>query len=414
MKRTTPTIEILILMILVPVILCQISCTQRNDTEVPSFSSPSATIHVTASPAPTPVITVTPEPAATVAGRTYTLSDDTILLSKLDQATADELDAALDVLSSVSRVDLTACDDCAAYMETLVHSHPDTLFIWNVPIPESTCPSTAESIDLTGVSIESVDIVRSFLPYFPSLNTLILSDTGLENEDLAALQQLYPDIDIIWTVYFCNGKRSLRTDAIAYSTKNTTKVKQTTRQQKMRLQDADAQVLQYCTKLVALDLGHNEISDLSFLSGMQNLQILILADNKITDISVLSGLKKLQYIELFMNRIEDISPLGELPILVDLNLCHNRVSDLSPLYKCKLLDRLWVSNCKIPKKSRAEIQESLPDTDIKFDIPDDTAAGWRKHERYFWMHSYFYPEQFDATPVPNADPPGLRTPSPEN
>ena len=43
--------------------------------------------------------------------------------------------------------------------------------------------------------------------------------------------------------------------------------------------------LQYCTDLIALDLGHNGIDDLSWLEPLQNLQLLILSDNRMKDIT---------------------------------------------------------------------------------------------------------------------------------
>ncbi|MBQ4224266.1 MAG: leucine-rich repeat domain-containing protein, partial [Prevotella sp.] len=43
----------------------------------------------------------------------------------------------------------------------------------------------------------------------------------------------------------------------------------------------------YCTKLKGLDLGHNAITDISFIENMPHLRVLILADNDLTDISPL-------------------------------------------------------------------------------------------------------------------------------
>jgi hypothetical protein len=61
-----------------------------------------------------------------------------------------------------------------------------------------------------------------------------------------------------------------------------------------------------------LRLHHNEITNLSPLSGLTDLVILELFFNEITDISPLSGLVNLSHLYLEGNEITDLSPLGSL------------------------------------------------------------------------------------------------------
>ena len=312
--------------------------------------------------------------------------------------------AQLSLLPALETVDLTAAAPEDAEMDALLSAFPDKTFLWQVDVYGVRVDSTVEELDLTGTQIADPAEVDRLISYLPKLQKLILSDCGLENEQLDALNQKYPDVRIVWTVYF--NKWSLRTDATAFSTKNASKNGQSSVQASRRLRDDQVQVLKYCTDLVALDLGHNEFSDISFLENLTKLQILILVDNHISDISVLENLKDLVYVELFLNRIEDVSALGTIEGLLDLNICYNNIKDPTPLYNCKKLERLWISANRIDPDQWPEIAEALPNCKCIFKLWSSTKGGWREHERYFWMHSFFYPELYpelvaqSASPVP--------------
>ncbi len=95
---------------------------------------------------------------------------------------------------------------------------------------------------------------------------------------------------------------------------------------------AELSGIEYCTNLRALDLGRtHQISDISSLSSLTNLQTLYLRGNQITDISPLSNLINLQDLHLEDNRISDISPLSSLTYLPKLYLSGNQISDISHL-----------------------------------------------------------------------------------
>ena len=150
--------------------------------------------------------------------------------------------------------------------------------------------------------------------------------------------------------------------------------------------------LQYCTDLIALDLGHNGIDDLTWLEPLQNLQLLILADNRMKDITPLASLKKLKYVELFMNPIRDISPLGELKELLDVNLCITKAEDLSPLLRCTKLERIWIGHqtqAYCTKESLQAVLEAFPDAEYDLLSVSCTNRGWREHPRFFAYQEMF-------------------------
>jgi Leucine-rich repeat (LRR) protein len=78
-------------------------------------------------------------------------------------------------------------------------------------------------------------------------------------------------------------------------------------------------------------LHYNQISDLSPLAGLTNLQELYLHNNQVSDLSPLAGLTNLQELSLYWNQINDLSPLAGLTNLQELSLFCNQINDLSPL-----------------------------------------------------------------------------------
>lgn len=253
----------------------------------------------------------------------------------------------------------------------------------------------AEELDFSGVAL-TAEQVEAGLFYLRNLKKLVLCNCGIENEDMGALRENYPEVEFVWTVKM--GPHELRTDAVSFSTFNRSKhispadppAVAETKRRTYRLTTEDIQVLQYCTELEGLDLGHNDIEDISVLEHCKKLRYLILADNYVKDISVLGELPELMYVELFMNGISDLTPLSKLTKLLDLNLCNNKIEDFSPLFGLSQLERLWYWRNPGSGDARKQITAALPDCKSVYDCKgDDTGMGWREHDRYFAMRRLF-------------------------
>ena len=90
--------------------------------------------------------------------------------------------------------------------------------------------------------------------------------------------------------------------------------------------------LSECVWLKELHLHKNEeLSDLSPLIDLQNLQKLYVSYTQIVDLSPLKNLQNLQQLEAFYTQIADLSPLKNLHNLQLLNVSYTQVVDLSPL-----------------------------------------------------------------------------------
>ncbi len=116
----------------------------------------------------------------------------------------------------------------------------------------------------------------------------------------------------------------------------------------------DLEDLNYFKNLESLDLdyyvedsGFNEITDISFLKGLDKLKKLSLNSNKIKDISPLENLTNLEELYLAGNELNDISALKNLTNLVILDLGYNdMISDISVLKNLTKLEKLDISDIK--------------------------------------------------------------------
>lgn len=245
----------------------------------------------------------------------------------------------------------------------------------------------ATHVDLGAIRITNIRPLMDFLDQHPSLKTVDMYESPVYLSQVNALAERYPGIRFGWTLRLVED-HLVRTDARVFS------IRHNTNSPPHRSQDF--QLLRYCRELRALDLGHNVITDLSFLSELKELRVLLLHSNQITDISPLSGLPHLEYLELFDNFIEDWTPLKHLHRLLDLNICFNRGPDLSPLAHLTRLERLWLYNSNsrnqqdpVDRELVKELRIALPRCRID-DKSYSTHGGWRTHHRYYVVYNMLH------------------------
>ena len=259
----------------------------------------------------------------------------------------------------------------------------------------------AVSIDLGDLQVKDWDGFVAFLEQFPCLEKVDMFATLTRKAEADRLAETFPDIRFGWTLDIARGAHTVRTDAEAFSTLHGWCDMH---------RSGDLEVLKYCTEMKALDLGHNHLTDLSFLACMPHLRVLILAGNKYIgdNAAALACLKELEYLELFGCGVRDVSFLAELPNLTDLNISNNKVVDWTPLKQLKQLKRLWVSNLwgiRMPKADQEALREALPDTRIEFK-GDPTANGWREDPHYDVIYEIFHTGRYipfaESAPLPGS------------
>jgi internalin A len=110
---------------------------------------------------------------------------------------------------------------------------------------------------------------------------------------------------------------------------------------------SDISMLKELGNLEQLDLSSNQISDISMLKELGILTGLYLYSNQISDISMLKELGNLTYLFLSSNQISDVSMLKALVNLEELNLSFNQISEVSILKKLVNLGGLGLRSNKI-------------------------------------------------------------------
>ena len=196
------------------------------------------------------------------------------------------------------------------------------------------------------------------------------------NNVMIPLTEKYPDVRFEWVVFLGKG-HYCATTATVFTTMNPPNTDK-------KLTSENMELLRFCPRLKALDLGHNKLTTLDFLKYVPDLELLIIGQNEVRDITPIGQLKHLQYAELFTNPFTDISALANCTELLDLNITNCQVLDFSPLDGIQTLERFWANMIKkLPQEEIDRFRQVHPDTET--DIKPSHAAtvdGWRKHPRY--------------------------------
>ena len=114
------------------------------------------------------------------------------------------------------------------------------------------------------------------------------------------------------------------------------------------------------TEVEELNLGANNIIDLSPLTGLNKLTRLDFSLNKVADLSPLAGKNNLVIFNATGNQIKDISPLSGLTKLEVVYLSNNQISDISPLLQLKSLKEVTLKGNKVSAADIGNLKKALP------------------------------------------------------
>ena len=233
----------------------------------------------------------------------------------------------------------------------------------------------AAQIDISGTAVTPEE-AENLIALFPRLEKLIMSDCGLDDETMDALNRKYPDISIVWTLQI--GLVTIRTDALIFYPAGINQYKLPSNE--------ELQKLRYCTELVAIDIGHSEATDCNWLAYTPHVKYLILADTNIADIGPVANLKELVYLEVFNTDITDYTPLLECTALQDLNI-GTTYGDPEPLSRMTWLHNLqWhpIQDHPVLGPKAQALKEQLPDTNITLKTRRKNIGGpWRFVPNYY-------------------------------
>ena len=295
----------------------------------------------------------------------------------------EEISRLLPYFPKLEQVNLLGCPLRDEQVVKLAKDYPGCRFLWELELNGQKYRTDAQELDLSGWQITSPQQIEDLLPCFFNLERVILSDCGLDDETMDALNRRYENIRFIWTVYIKNVP--IRTDATwFYPFKY---------QKDLVVEEQDLYPLRYCTDMVCIDIGHMfGVKTCDWAAFMPDLEYLILGETGVTDLTPLSGLKKLKFLELFTLEVTDFTPLLGCTGLEDLNLGLT-YGDPEVIAQMTWLKNLWWCDANgYANPARREAVErmcqALADTKIAIYIDHPTAGGWRQLPNYFAMRDY--------------------------
>jgi Leucine Rich repeats (2 copies) len=89
--------------------------------------------------------------------------------------------------------------------------------------------------------------------------------------------------------------------------------------------------LEVLGNLARLNLGNNQINDLTPIASLTNLTVVLLDFNSIDDLTPIAGLTNLTSLDVSFNGITDLTPIAGLTNLTGLGVSANYIVDLNPL-----------------------------------------------------------------------------------
>lgn len=370
-------------------------------------------------------------------------ADDTTELT-VSSLTAEDVEL-LDYLPQLKTVNAEGCTDYAQLM-ALQERRPDCSVHYTVTISGE---DYAE--DATELSFEeeqpNIQELREKLPWLPSMQTIFIEEPEIPVEDLLALREAFPQIDISWNKtafdvsypsdvteidltgmyledpedvveplsYFPELEKVILSEcgldkktwidnetmaAFREKMRSEYKVVWTVRINNLKVRTDETyfmpakygevvtnyqvQNLKYCEDMICVDLGHMAIQNIEFVEYMPHLKYFIVVDAPFMYIDSISTCKELIYLEFFWTWINDFTPLLECTALEDLNLARTN-GDPMVLKEMTWLKNLWIDGKDLTDAEKVELEAALPNTYIKYCYGLMAGNGWRDLPNYFAM-----------------------------
>ena len=312
------------------------------------------------------------------------VSADTKELSLPDSAPAEDL-LALVLLPELKTVDLGMSLDASESpldWEALARAQaacPKTQFLYSFRLYGKSFDLQSTEMDLNHIAMDDEGaLVKKVAACLPDLTLLDMDFCNVSDEAMADIRDSLPNAEVVWRIWFGDNRvngYTARTDVIKILASNPGIGGELTPE--------NTQSLKYCTKVKYLDLGHNDqLTDISFVRCMPDLEVAILAMGGFKDLSPLADCPKLEYLEIQTGALSDLRPLAGLKNLRHLNVAWNfALTDITPLYELTGLERLWLGGfVPVPPEQVEEMRRRVPNCEINTDTKDPTEGGWRYTE----------------------------------
>lgn len=352
-----------------------------------------------------------------VCGVSATMADTSLDLPNITHADVNTVLAVIPGMSQLNYLNIggdyndLSKDD----IDRLYAACPNAVFSYSTSFMGKNINYADETLDLNHITMnDQGEAVKGILPYLRNLKTLDMDTCNVDNEHMAAIRDAYPNVNVIWRIWFAGY--TVRTDVETILASKASMYGTVTNQEGAKLK--------YCTKVKNLDLGHNQdLSDCSFVAYMPELEVCILGMNNIDSIEAFRNCPNIEYFECNTNKVSDLSPLSEAYNLHHLNIGGDpNISDISPLYGLTQMERLYVGNDPIPAEQKEEMKSRVAASgnekfELNDDVPaagptegmwryDNVAAGdanWKHMQEYGWAEMVRHPRYDEVRTIFNYD-----------
>ena len=194
-------------------------------------------------------------------------------------------------------------------------------------------------ININEYSNETSERFNKFLINLHDIDSLLLSDTGLEDISFLAnvpkIESLFLDNNAIKDITIISDITSL--ENLFLKNNNITDITPLENLYNLKilfLEDNNITNIDSLSNLFLLEelfLDNNNITDITPLENLTSLKILMLSDNNINNVDSLKNMSSLRCLSLNCNNITDVKTLQGLQSLEHLSLWENNISDIQPL-----------------------------------------------------------------------------------
>ena len=338
-------------------------------------------------------------------GNNYDLNTESLDLAAIGKGSFDEALSLIAGLPSLKEINLTNADGTSDFtfddIERIDQVRSGISFNYSSELYGIPFSLSDDHIDLNHIDItDNGDAVFKALKYMPNCEYADMDSCGVPDERMAEIRDAYPNVDVVWRVWF-GSNYSVRT--------NVTKILASKPSTGGMITSSNCEGLKYCTKVRYLDIGHNDDLDTCyFVANMPDLEICVISMCAITDLSPFANCPNLLWLECGNMKISDLSPLASCTNLRHLNIgaCPN-VSDISPLYDIDML-RLWIGVADpVPSDQVSQMLSLHPDCEINTTVPtgwndpegpDWSSENWKSWQKYLTRDWDFY-STYNAFPA---------------
>ena len=314
-------------------------------------------------------------------GNSYDISTAELDLSGMTSSQVEEACPKLGLLTNLTSVKLS---DSLSKTDVarLQDANPNATFHYNFYLFGKSLSTTAETVEYKNQSIGDGGEaeLREALAILDNCSRFALDNCKFSNEVLANVREDFRDgPNLVWRVYFgTNSRYNTLTDA-------------DTIRAVYNVTDETVTPLKYCEGAKYIDMGHNEtLTDLSFVAGMPNLEVLIISGCAVKELVGFENCKNLTWLELaYCYKLENIDSLAGCENLTYLNLSFTKVSNYMALDACPLKRFVCLSPKAPTKEQNTFIGIHEGCLTVFYGYSNPYGYGWRYDDNGKTFNEYY-------------------------